>query len=516
MSETQGQGLPNFRDGDHARRWLLERLDRLEEAIGDAGELQHTAASLTADAMAQLEGDPLSFRKTAVIHLRDLEGALTDVSRSRAGREGIHVAALERLVLDVVGQHPAQGREIVEGLVLGLRERMDALSLRGGEGLESGQLSLDDALAALDQSLHRVVRRWEQEATGVWRRWRRRRRLARQGVDQLAGLPELALGLTDAARGHRPAFEAAWSDTSRSAVALGIASSYAATLDWLAEVLAGFDGLARQAAEVARDAGQRIRRLPGSWREADAVDRTNLLTVALLDRVLDEIGIHTAGYLGRSETHAADLGRTSRKGLVADLTRWIETELPAIEDLTLARVWGGQGPSPDLVGPLVEVLTAGQPLMRFNDDLHRMWPDGLPAQMHLVVSCSDDSLETAMADACSQIGWQPPQWETRVDDGEPSTLTLRMVQLVSGLAWFSAAERLLPMIREHRAVMAEADEGFETREGIRAALRDSLQSETLPPLLPDEVEAALGRLDALQARARGRESRPEVGDQTEA
>ena len=69
-----------FKDTEHARSWLMERLDRLEEAVRDGADLYHTATSLTAEAMAQLEGDPMAFRKMAVIHMRDAEAAV-DVER---------------------------------------------------------------------------------------------------------------------------------------------------------------------------------------------------------------------------------------------------------------------------------------------------------------------------------------------------------------------------------------------------------------------------------------------------
>ena len=248
-----------FRDAEHARAWLNERLDRLEEAVRDAADIQRTASNLTADAMAQLEGEPLAFRKTAVIHLRDVEVAVTEVAADRAAREGFRIPALERLALDTIGEEPAHGRAVLEGMSAGLRDRVRHLSVLGNDGHEEAQQRTDEALIALDSGMQRVVRRWESEPLGVWNRWRRRRRLARQGLEQLAGLPDLALGLADAAREQRGALEEAWAAAVRGAVALGMARAFTEVLDWLATVLGGLDGLAHQASELARDAGHRLR-----------------------------------------------------------------------------------------------------------------------------------------------------------------------------------------------------------------------------------------------------------------
>ena len=52
-----GGGL-NFRDGEHARLWLLDRLDRLEESVREASELMRVAATLTGDAMRRSTAGP--------------------------------------------------------------------------------------------------------------------------------------------------------------------------------------------------------------------------------------------------------------------------------------------------------------------------------------------------------------------------------------------------------------------------------------------------------------------------
>ena len=280
-----------------------------------------------------------------------------------------------------------------------------------------------------------------------------------------------------------------------------MARAFTEVLDWLATVLAGLDGMAHQAAELARDAGHRLRQRDGAWRDPDRPDRRNLLTVELLDRVLDHLGLDAESFLARSEVKATDLGRLGRQGLEAELRRWVEGEVVRLADATLADVFGGYIESTDTVGRLVDLLTAGQPLVRFNDDLHRLWPEGLPAQYQVIVESSDGTLDAALADACIQVGLPSPQLTT-LDPGEGErSLALRVVQLVSGLAWFSAAERLVPMAAVHAQVMAEADAELETREGLRAALRDGVESETLASILPAQVVDALAELHSLQTAA---------------
>jgi hypothetical protein len=496
----------HFRDAEHARAWLIERLDRLEESVADAADLHHIAGEMSADAMSQLEGDPLGFRKTAIVHLRDVQAAVTEAASSRATREGFNVAALERLMLETIGRDPAHGRDVIEGLLAGLRDRVEHLATRAGNGHDEAQERLDEALAALDQSLQRVVRRWEGEAMGVWNRWRRRRRMRLQGIEQLAGLPELQLGLAEAARELRPSLEAAWDHGVRGARALGIARSYTEVLDWLTDVSTGLGAMARQGGEIARDAEQRLRRIDGAWGHSAPPDRRNLLDFDLLDRVLEHLNLDSAGFFGRSDVGAVDLGRLGRQGLEAELRRWVEGEVARLPDPTLAEVLGGYATEADIVGPLARLLADGQPLLGFNDDLHRMWPGGLSAHYHVIVESTDGTLSDALGDACIQVGLPAPQIELVEPPADRRVIALRFQEMVSGLAWPSAAERLMPMTQVHEEVMAEADRHLQTREGLRAALRDSVESEQLGHLLPEEVRTALTELERIRAKAQA--SRP--------
>ncbi len=496
----------HFRDAEHARAWLIERLDRLEESVADAAELLHVASEMGADAMSQLEADPLGFRKTAVVHLRDLQAAVTEAASSRATREGFNVAALERLMLETIGRDPAHGREVIDGLLAGLRDRVEHLATRAGNGHDEAQERLDESLIALDQSLQRVVRRWEGQALGVWNRWRRRRRMRLQGIEQLAGLPELQLGLAEAARELRPSLETAWDTAMRGARSLGIARSYTEVLDWLSDVSTGLGAMARQGGEIARDAEQRLRRVDGAWAQSPMPDRRNLLDFDLLDRVLEHLGLDSAGFFSRSDLGAVDLGRLGRQGLEAELRRWVEGEVARLPDPTLAEVFGGYTAEADVVGPLARLLADGQPLLGFNDDLHRMWPGGLSAHYQVIVEATDGTLSDALGDACIQVGLPAPQIELVEAAADRRVIALRFQEMVSGLAWLSAAERLMPMAKVHEEVMAEADRHLETREGLRAALRDSVESEELGHLLPEEVRSALDELDRIRAKAQA--SRP--------
>ncbi len=499
---TLGVGL-KFRDGEEARRWLLDHLERLEESVADAADIHQTSATLTGDALTQLESDPLAFRKSAVIHFRDLLSEVTDRAASRAEREGLNVKALERLVLSTLGTRPSHTREILEGLAAGFRERIDRLSVEGNAAHEGGQGELDDALGGLDRALEQAVRRWESAPLGIWNRYRRRRKLKRQGLDHVADLPELALGLASAAREQRPSFEQAWGHVVRAGIHLGLARSYAATLDWLVTVLHGVDDLARQAGELAREAAQRRRRLKGDWTGARVPDRHNLLSLELLDEVIDQLELNAAAFLDRSEVKADQLGAAGRQVLESDLRRWIEARLGALPDAGLRDVLAGFRPDADVSGPLVELLAAGQPLMRFNDDLHRLWPEGHPAQYYVIAGATDDSLHDALADACVAVGLPSPLSEVDAAEAEATGhhLELRVLQLVGGLAWLSEAERLLPMMVTHATVMSEADAQLETREGLRAALRDTLESEAIGDVLPDKLRRSLRELDVLRTQA---------------
>lgn len=476
-----------FRDAEHARSWLMERLDRLEEAVRDAADLYHTSTSLTAEAMAQLEGDPMAFRKMAVIHMRDAEAAVGEQASARASREGFNVSVLERLTLQAVGSDPAHGRAILEGLASALRDRIVHLSGLGSAAHDEGLIRLDEALLALDRGLQRVVQRWESHAPGLFNRWRRRRRLKKQGLEHVAGLPELVLGLADAAREHRPAFEAAWEHTIQGATSLGLTRSLGSVLDWISNVLTGLDGLAEQAQGVAETSGRRLSRIEGAWRSNDAPDRPNLLTIELLDRILDDIGLDAEGFIGRADVRARDLARLGKQGFEAELKRWVEDEIGRLGGATLADALGGFAQDRDTIAPLVELLTIGQPLVEFNDGVHRLWPDAQPAHYQTLVQVSDGSVTDALVEACIQVDLPAPLVERRSAGGSGADLELRMVQLVSGLPWFSQARRLRPMLEEHEAVMREADESGLTREGLRAALRDDPGSKELGELMPERI-----------------------------
>jgi hypothetical protein len=490
-----------FIDAEHARSWLMERLDRLEEAVRDGADLYHTATSLTAEAMAQLEGDPMAFRKMAVIHMRDAEAAVGEIASARASREGFNVSVLERLTLEAVGTDPAHGRAILEGLASALRDRIVDLSGLGSAAHDEGLIHLDEALLGLDRGLQRVVQRWETHAPGLFNRWRRRRRLRKQGLEHVAGLPELVLGLADAAREHRPAFEAAWEHTIQGATSLGLTRSLGSVLDWIANVLTGLDGLAGQAASVGEAAARRLARLDGAWRGEVQPDRPNLLTVELLDRILDGVGLDAQGFIGRADVRARDLARLGKQGFETELKRWVEDEVGRLPTATLADALGGFARDHDTIMPLVELLTVGQPLMEFNDGVHCLWPDGQRAQYQTLVEVSDGSVTDALVEACIQADLPAPLVERRVSEESTPRLELRMVQLVSGLTWFSEARRLRPMVEEHSAVMAEADQNGLTREGLRTALRDDAGSEALIELLPDQVLQGVDELRRLTRSA---------------
>lgn len=504
-----------FHDAEHARSWLMERLDRLEEAVRDAADLHHTASSLSAEAMAQLEADPMAFRKVAVIHMRDAEAAVGELSSARASREGFNVSVLERLTLDSVGQDPAHGRSVLEGLASALRDRIVHLSAMGSAAHDEGLVRLDEALLGLDRSLQRVVQRWESATPGAWNRWRRRRRLRKQGLEHVAGLPELVLGMADAAREQRAAFESAWEHTIQGATSLGLTRSLGSVLDWISNVLTGLDGLAAQAQAVADAAELRLGRLEGAWRGAVAPDRPNLLTVELLDRILDSVGLDAAGFLNRADMRARDLGRLGKQGYEAQLKRWVSDEIGRLPQATLADALGGFARDSDVIAPLVELLTIGQPLVEIHDGVHRLWPEGRPAQYQTLVEVSDGSVSDALVEACIQVDLPAPLLDRRegaTSSTEPdTTLRLRMVQLVSGLSWMSEARRLRPMIAEHRAVMAEVDAGMKTQEGFRAALRDDAGSEALAPLLPERVLQGvddLQRMKTVKDESPGDAARP--------
>jgi hypothetical protein len=489
-----------FQSAEHARSWLMERLDRLEEAVRDASDLHRTAASLSAEAMAQLEADPMAFRKMAVIHMRDAEGVIGEFTSASASREGFNVSVLERLTLDAVGQDPAAGRAILEGLAVALRDRIVHLSAVGSAAHDEGMLRLDEALLALDRGLQRVVQRWEGAATGAFNRWRRAHRLRKQGLEHVAGLPELALGLADAAREQRAAFETAWGHTIEGATSLGLTRSLGSVLDWISNVLTGLEGLAAQAQAVADAAAQRLARLDGAWRGSKAPDRPNLLTLELLDRILDGVGLDADGFVGRADLRARDLGRLGKQGYEAELKRWVEDEVARLPCATLADALGGFTRDRDLIAPLVELLTIGQPLVEIHDGVHRLWPDGQPGQYQTIAEVSDGSATDALVEACIQADLPAPLVDTREGADAQGTVRLRMVQLVSGLTWFSEARRLRPMVEEHGAVMAEADATSMTREGLRAAIRDDIASEALMPLLPERILRGVDDLRHLVAR----------------
>jgi hypothetical protein len=225
-----------------------------------------------------------------------------------------------------------------------------------------------------------------------------------------------------------------------------------------------------------------------------------LLTVELLDRILDGVGLDAQGFIGRADVRARDLARLGKQGFETELKRWVEDEVGRLPTATLADALGGFAQDRDTIMPLVELLTVGQPLIEFNDGVHRLWSDGQRAQYQTLVEVSDGSVNDALVEACIQADLPAPLVERRVSENA-THLELRMVQLVSGLTWFSEARRLRPMVEEHVAVMEEADERGLTREGLRTALRDDAASESLGALLPERVLQGVDELRRLKRSA---------------
>lgn len=486
-----------FRDGEHARQYLGERLARLEAAVRDASDVARTATSMTADAMAGLEADPLAFRKVATVHLRDLMVDVTESASRRTDTEGIDEEALREATLLALGHGVDHGADVLRGMSRALRERIERLGVAAQIETDDARSELDNALLALDRSLDRVVRRWEEEPIGWWARRSRRRKLGRFGLENVAQLPELALGLADAAREHRAAFDVAWGHAAEASVSLGIAGALGKPLEWITAILSGLETAAAHAEEMARDAEAERDRMLADRPASRETDRVDLLDPDLLDRALEALGIDAPRFLSRTDLDLATLARQTRRSLEADLRSWIEGELLRLPEPTLRHALGRFAPEADLVGPLVDLLADGQPLLEFNDDFHRLWVEGEPVQYHVFVECSDDTVDVPCREACLQVGLPEPRIDRPPDGGTSGPIRIRALQLVAGLAWLSEAQRLAPMAELHDAFLADADARLPEAGGHLVALRDTLESETLVPVVPEEVRVALRELKGL-------------------
>ncbi len=489
MIEAQPRG-PMFRDALSARAWLDERLDRLEEAVREAADVLRTRGEMSTVALGHLEAEPLAFRRTASIHLRDLEGAITELAWRRAEREGLRLEALERHLMAAMGHDPEHGRRVLGGLLAGLSERVRVLSTSGQGALDEGRAALDEGLGALDEGMHQVVQRWEQQGAGVLGRWQRRRRLAKHGLEHTAGLPELGLALTGAARGLRPRFMEAWTRVADGAVDVGIARAHGVILDALVDGVRALDGGARRLAHAAERSRGRLSALVPA--EGD-VDRVELLDERLLEAVADRVGLDASNYLGREGLALADLGRTD---LTSTLRAWIEERVADLDAPELADALTGFRDPEEATGPVLDLLTRAQPLWPFHDGLQPRFEGGSLARYDVLIEASDTSVLRQVGDACVQLGLPSPQHEQVDVEGG---LSLRILEMASGLAVFAAAERLDPMVQVHEATLAACDED---PSAPRAALRDDVGSEELPDLLPERVGESLRERERIQGRAR--------------
>ena len=475
-----------FESGRAAREYLVEQLDRLERAVREASEVARAVTDLTSDALGQLETDPLAFRKVAAVHLRDLASEVTAAATTVAEREGLDREALLHVVRQALARTPAHGADVLDGLARGLRERLDRMGAVAQGATDDARRDLDQALAALDRGLDQVVRRWERAPAGFWTRRRRRKQLARQGLEHVAGLPDLTLGLAEAAREQRPQFEVAWAAMAEAAVSLGFARSLSRSLDALAAALAGLRRAGVLGAAIAADADRRLGRLVSGDRPAPG-DRLDLVSTPLLDGALDALGITPGAFLGRPEVDLAALTRASRGLLESDVRAWVEGALADAPRPTLADALNRYGADGDAIRPLIELLAAGQPLLPFHDDLHRLFEGAELARYHVLVEATDDTLDDALREASLRLGLPAPEVE-RPDPAPAGLLALRVLQVASGIAWLSQAERLLPMARVHDEVLS----GAEAMVGVPSvALRDTLESEELAPVLPERVRQAL-------------------------
>ncbi len=133
-------------------------------------------------------------------------------------------------------------------------------------------------------------------------------------------------------------------------------------------------------------------------------------------------------------------------------------------------------------------LAQGQPLMHFNDDLPLNFEGGMRGQCSVLVEVSDGSLSEPLSDACHQMDLPTPHINL-VHGDEEGVMSLKVLQFVAGLPFFTQVDRLMPRLDTHHQVFTGGEHQL-SPSIPPGALCDMQDRDALGGLLPADIERA--------------------------
>jgi len=480
-----------FASPEDASRWLAERLDRLEDAIGQAPELRRIIQDGRGEVLMDVEGDPWRFAQDAADRLRRYASQVTQLALKRLAKEGFQTKVLEEMSLDLIGKHVHTGSAILQAMAETLRERTETLSERGTQLYEEGRTAFRDATAEISAALRLAHDDWSTRGPGRLARsrlpWRRRRAERLRPMDD----PAFRDAANEAVQRHVSTLEAALRKVGEGSVLLGTSKYYGDVVNALGTTLAAGENLHDKGRLIAMRARQELDELrrqaasgPGAPANADLLDDETL------DAILDRLDVNPTALLRRGDLNAEDLAHLTAEELDPYVRGWVEAQLGGLAAPSLADVLGGiTQDAPTVRRQLLGFLARGQPLMHFNDDLPLVFEGGLRGQVTVLAQVTDGSLDDELREVCRHVGFPDP-WITRVPPDKDGRLELRLLQFVAGLPFFAQVDRLMPLVELHDQVLG-GDDAQSLGGTIKASmLRETRGDEALPDIIPDAVRRA--------------------------
>lgn len=479
-------------NGDEAASWLSKKLKKLETGAREAGEIRRLLKDGVREALVDVGDEPLRFSRDAGERLRRYGTRMRRATLDEVARAGFQLDALDKSLLELVALDAGLALEIMESLRSTLRRRIEITGSEGTSAYEAGGRTFEELAHRISHTVEQAYERWAREGPGKERQsklfWRRRRaRKLKPGDD-----PEVQREIAAAVEQHLPDLEASLRDVGSGALLLSLSKYYNDIVHHLTAFMQSTNALRERGRRLFGASERKLRKLrregaQGQGSTGDAL----LLQDEVLNAVLERLGISARGLLGRGDTRFSELADLSQEGFEEVLRDWLSGELGHLAMPTLAEALSGmRDDSAYVQRRLLQFLARTQPLVAFNDDLQVQHEQGLRAQYYVIAECNDDSLQHPFTEACRHMGLPQPLIEVRSDDDEGS-LSMRAMQFVAGLTFFSQAERLIDMIAAHREVMSGLfDESSGVVGGLSEALRDLPESRALPDLLPESIRKA--------------------------
>lgn len=488
------------RTGQEAARWLSGRVDKLEQRVTEAPEIERLTGSVV-EVLADLDADPEAIVRDGVDRLRRFAAQVGRAAAERVEADGFQLDALDRWAWGLVAEDPRRAREVLLAMADALRERMEALGTDGAERHGGAQATFADAVDRVGAAVRGASERWVTQGAGRRRRsilpWRRRAARRARPEDDPVWRAEVA----QAMRRVRAELEGGLRASARAAVSLTLARTYGEVATHLGALAEAAERLGELAPSVVGRAERTLTELRAgedgpAARTADA----SLLDDAALEPVLARLGVDAESFLQRQDPE--ELARATERDLEQRARDFAASKLGHLAAPTLAEALSGgsHGDKAAARRRLAEWLLRGQPLVAFDDAVAARFVGGAPAHHLMLVETSDPTVRTLVHEACAEAGLPAPRFEA-VPVTEDEGPSLRVIQLVAGLPFFSQVDRLSSMIRTWRETMSGADGARVGEASLASVLRDLQKSEDLGDILPDELVKAAARrreLDPLE------------------